>query len=98
VNVSSRASADPFPGFFVYAATKAALESLTRSAAKEGAEFGMRAFSVSPGAVETPMLRRLFTPEQLSPDVCLDPEQVAHVVSDCVLGRRDEDSGKVISL
>ena len=40
-----------------YAAAKAALESLTRSTAIEGAARGIRANAVLPGAVDTEMLR-----------------------------------------
>jgi NAD(P)-dependent dehydrogenase (short-subunit alcohol dehydrogenase family) len=39
-----------------YAAAKAALLSLTRSTAIEGAEKGIRANAVIPGAIDTPML------------------------------------------
>ncbi|MBT8484324.1 MAG: SDR family oxidoreductase, partial [Phycisphaerae bacterium] len=86
VNVSSLASVDPFPGFFVYAASKSAVESLTRSAVREGAEFGVRAFSVAFGAVETPMLRALFSPRELPASKTMTAAAAAHVVTDCVLG------------
>jgi len=36
VNVSTLGTTDPFPGFFAYAASKAALDSFTRSLAREG--------------------------------------------------------------
>jgi short-subunit dehydrogenase len=60
VNISSWAAMDPFPGFFVYGSTKAALNGVTRSCHADGADAGVRAFSVCPGAVETPMLRASF--------------------------------------
>lgn len=96
VNVSSIATVDPFPGFFVYAASKAALESLTRSAAGEGHAIGVRAFSVVPGAVETEMLRAAFSERDLPRDRTLDPIDVARVIRDCVTGGRDEESGGAI--
>ena len=98
VNVSTMGTADPFPGFFVYAAAKAALESLTRSTAKEGADFGVRAFAVAPGAVETDMLRASFSERQIPRDRALDPLDVAHVICDCVLGRREGEAGTTIYL
>jgi NAD(P)-dependent dehydrogenase (short-subunit alcohol dehydrogenase family) len=98
VNVSSMASVDPFPGFFAYAAAKSAVESLTRSAANEGREHGVRAFSVAPGAVETGTLRGLFSERDLPPARTLDPRDVAHVICDCVLGRRERDAGTTIHL
>ncbi|MCA9285252.1 MAG: SDR family oxidoreductase [Phycisphaerales bacterium] len=98
VNVSSMASIDPFPGFFVYAATKSALDSLTRSAAKEGAEFGIRAFSVNPGAVETPLLRTIVDESALPRSRTLAPADVAKVVVQCIEGARDAECGRVIAL
>jgi len=44
------------PGFGYYSASKAAVISLTRSAALESAEHGVRINSVSPGRVVTPMM------------------------------------------
>jgi NAD(P)-dependent dehydrogenase (short-subunit alcohol dehydrogenase family) len=96
VNVSSIASIDPFPGFFAYAGSKAAMNLLAASAAKEGGAIGVRAFAVAPGAVETPMLRAAFDEASLPRDQTLDPEAVARVIADCAAGRRDADSGRVI--
>lgn len=98
VNVSSLATSDPFPGFFVYGASKSALEGLTRSAANEGVDEGIRAFSVAPGAVETATLRGLFSEDDVPPDQTLPPADVAHVICDCILGRRDRDAGDRIEV
>ena len=49
LNVSSLAAVDPFPGFLAYGAAKAALESLTRSVRVEGADQGIRAFTLRCG-------------------------------------------------
>jgi NAD(P)-dependent dehydrogenase (short-subunit alcohol dehydrogenase family) len=56
VNVSSIHAIETTPLVSAYAAAKAALLSLTRSAALEGAAKGIRVNSVLPGAVDTPML------------------------------------------
>jgi NAD(P)-dependent dehydrogenase (short-subunit alcohol dehydrogenase family) len=96
VNISSMASLDPFPGFFAYAASKAALDSFTRSCHTEGARRGIRAFCINPGAVETPLLRSNF-PERVLPHAkTLSPEAVARVALDCIAGKRDADCGKPI--
>ena len=98
VNISSRATTDPFPGLWAYAAAKSALESLTRSIANEGRSHGIRAFAIAPGVVETPMLRSLWTEQEILTGQTLHPREVAEVVLDCVLGRRDEEVGRTIQM
>lgn len=96
VNVSSVASIDPFDGFFVYAASKAALDMLTLMAHRQGAAIGVRAFSVNPGAVETPMLRGAFDESAVPRSATLSPASVAAVVVGCILGRHDALAGRPI--
>lgn len=56
VFVSSLASYRSTPGNAIYAASKAAIESFTRSCAVECAERKIRSNSVHPGMVETPLV------------------------------------------
>lgn len=56
VNVSSIHAEETTPLVTAYAAAKAALLSLTRSAAIEGQDKGIRVNAVLPGAIDTPML------------------------------------------
>src|SRR5262249_5839529 len=56
VNVSSIHAVETTPLVSAYAAAKAALVSLTRSASLEGKSRGIRLNAVLPGAVDTPML------------------------------------------
>jgi NAD(P)-dependent dehydrogenase (short-subunit alcohol dehydrogenase family) len=56
VNISSIHAIETTPNVASYAASKAALVSLTRSAAIEGKPLGIRANAILPGAVDTPML------------------------------------------
>jgi NAD(P)-dependent dehydrogenase (short-subunit alcohol dehydrogenase family) len=58
VNVSSTFGHKGTPGASVYSASKHAVEGLTRCAALEAAEFGVRVNVVSPGPIETAMLTR----------------------------------------
>ncbi len=53
VNVSSIAAGRPAPGLGLYSATKAALDSLTRTMAVEWAGKGLRVNAVAPGHVAT---------------------------------------------
>jgi 3-oxoacyl-[acyl-carrier protein] reductase len=98
VNVSTMGTLDPFAGFFAYAASKAAVNSMARSCAKEGRGHGIYAFAVAPGAVETPMLRAIFSESVLPRARCLAPEDVARVIVECATGRRDGQSGETIVL
>jgi len=96
VAVSSYASADPFPGFLAYAGAKAAVNVMTRVLAQEGEAFGLRAYAVAPAAVETPMLRGLFSSEQVPENACLAPDDVAALIVRCITGDVDRPSGSTI--
>lgn len=62
VNVSSTLGRKGMANVAVYAASKYAVEGLTKSAALEVASAGVRVNSVAPGPIETPMLNR-FVPD-----------------------------------
>ncbi len=98
INVSSMATKDPLPGLFAYAAAKAAVNLMVRSVHNEGRAFGVRAFAVAPGAVETDMLRGILSKEQLPTERTLSPQAVARVIGACIAGERDADSGSVLYL
>ncbi|MFD2763116.1 SDR family NAD(P)-dependent oxidoreductase [Micromonospora eburnea] len=67
VNVTTSIGQRAWPGSAVYAAGKAALDSLTRSWAVELAPQGIRVVSVAPGAIDTPIGEHLGrSPEQLA--------------------------------
>jgi NAD(P)-dependent dehydrogenase (short-subunit alcohol dehydrogenase family) len=55
VNVTSAAARMALPNYAAYAATKAAVDSLTRSAAVALAPLGVRVNSISPGMMDTPL-------------------------------------------
>ncbi len=64
VNMSSIVGHRGFPGASIYVASKHAVEGLTKSAALEGVEFGIRVNSVAPGPIDTEMATRFTgTPE-----------------------------------
>ncbi|MET8907111.1 SDR family oxidoreductase [Micromonospora sp. NPDC004551] len=64
VNVTTTVGQRAWPGSSVYAAGKAALDSLTRSWAVELAPAGVRVVAVAPGAIDTPIGEH----QGLSPD------------------------------
>ena len=96
VNISSLSAVDPFVGFSTYGASKAWLDLLTHSLAQEGKNLNIRACSVRPGAVETPLLRGLFP--DFPADQCVSPQAVAEVVWGCVESPNDYPSGSAFPI
>ncbi|GAA2094072.1 SDR family oxidoreductase [Kitasatospora saccharophila] len=74
VNVSTSVGQRGWPGNSVYAASKAALDTLTRSWAVELAPHGVRVVAVAPGPIDTPIADHL-PPERLA---ALRAWQLAH--------------------
>ncbi|MCD9145021.1 SDR family NAD(P)-dependent oxidoreductase [Streptomyces albireticuli] len=67
VNVSTSVGQRAWPGSSLYAATKTALELLTRSWAVELAPRGIRVVAVAPGAIDTPIgAHQGLTPERMA--------------------------------
>ena len=64
INTSSIQALSPTPGLLFYAASKAAISSMTKSLAGLLAERGIRVNAVAPGPVWTPLI-----PSTLAPDV-----------------------------
>jgi NAD(P)-dependent dehydrogenase (short-subunit alcohol dehydrogenase family) len=62
VNIGSAAGHKAMPGGSHYGATKAAVESLTRSWAVELAPFGVRVNAIAPGPTDTPVFEKLGLP------------------------------------
>jgi NAD(P)-dependent dehydrogenase (short-subunit alcohol dehydrogenase family) len=85
VNVASVHAVQTEPMVAPYAAAKAALLSLTRSAALEGKPKGIRVNAVLPGAIDTPMLwdnpNVRAGIEQVDPKDVGRPEDVAAVIA-----------------
>ncbi|WP_313811005.1 SDR family oxidoreductase [Glutamicibacter sp.] len=68
INVSSTAGLEGYPGQHAYAASKWGLRGITKTAALELAQFGVRVNSLHPGAIATPLITafREVTEEDLS--------------------------------
>ena len=93
VNVASVHAVATSASIGPYAASKAALVSLTRTLAIELAGDGVRVNAVLPGAVDTPMLREGLGRQEGHVD-----EEMAHLASRTVMGRvgRPEEIAGVI--
>ena len=88
INISSVASLIGLPALSAYAASKGALDALTRALAVDYAKEGIRCNVVNPGLIDTPMAAPLMSnPDLLSPILSHyplrragKPEEVAHMV------------------
>lgn len=65
VNTSTNITKFGLPFTGAYTASKAAVTALTQVAAVENGKYGIRVNSVSPGAVITPMIDRIYNKEQI---------------------------------
>ncbi len=112
VNVSSGAAITVAPGWSVYAASKAGVDQLTRTAAIDLKDTAIRVYSLHPGLVDTQMQEtlRAATPDQLPPDrrqYFVDQKETGQVQSPEVPARTllwlcsrhcDLESGAVVNL
>jgi NAD(P)-dependent dehydrogenase (short-subunit alcohol dehydrogenase family) len=88
VNIASTAAFTPFSGLGAYSASKAAMLSITRSAALELAPAGIRVNAVCPGSIDTSMARTGDTPDAIAEWTarsaplrrCGRPEEIAAAV------------------
>jgi NAD(P)-dependent dehydrogenase (short-subunit alcohol dehydrogenase family) len=88
VNVSSAYGSVGAPGGSVYAASKHAVEGMTKSAALEVAETGVRVNVVAPGTTDTGMLTRFTSTDENKAALVstvpvkrlAKPEEIAHVI------------------
>lgn len=93
-NVSSMGAFDPFTGFNIYGAAKAAVNIFTKATADEGKRLNVNAYAIAPGAIETPMLRENFSEKAIPKEGTLDPMDVAAAIFNCLTGKTDMQSGE----
>jgi NAD(P)-dependent dehydrogenase (short-subunit alcohol dehydrogenase family) len=96
VNVSSDAAVEPYRQWGVYAASKAALEQLTRVWAVELADSGVRMFSVDPGEMNTRM--HADAVPDADPATLRDPSAVARALLHTIEDARVAPAGARIVL
>jgi NAD(P)-dependent dehydrogenase (short-subunit alcohol dehydrogenase family) len=75
-SLSGVAGTQKFPTMAAYVAAKSGLAGLTEALAVEGRPLGIRVNAISPGSVDTPMLRASGAPTEPA----LQPGQVASVI------------------
>lgn len=86
LNIASTAGITSRPGWVAYAASKAAVVSLSATLADELAGTGIKVYSISPGRTATE-LRRILAPDE-DPSKIMQPSAVADVIASLM---RDEE-------
>lgn len=103
VNVSSTAASLGMPGMAVYGATKAALESLTRTWAAEFADSNVRVNAVSPGPLRTSKVVAAMGPDMGGMGLTTalkrtsDPAEVAQVIAFLASDRASYMTGAIVA-
>ncbi|MET9717124.1 SDR family NAD(P)-dependent oxidoreductase [Streptomyces rochei] len=103
VNVSSTAAGLGMPGMAVYGATKAALESLTRTWAAEFAESNVRVNAVAPGPMRTSKVVAAMGPDLGGMGLTTalkrtsDPAEVAQVIAFLASDRASYMTGAIVA-
>jgi glucose 1-dehydrogenase len=89
INISSVHEELPFPNFTPYCMAKGGLKMMMRNLAIELAPFGITVNNVAPGAIETPINRRLLG----------DPKLLGRLLQNIPLGRigQPEDVARVVA-
>ncbi|EXU63453.1 short-chain dehydrogenase [Streptomyces sp. PRh5] len=104
VNVSSTAAGLGMPGMAVYGATKAALESLTRTWAAEFAESNVRVNAVAPGPMRTSKVVAAMGPDMGGMGLATalkrtsDPAEVARVIAFLAGDRASYMTGAIVAV
>lgn len=96
VNIASVQGIRPiYAGASIYAASKAAVVSLTRSAAHEYGQYGIRVIAVAPGPIDTPMLRKADPEGKIVAAVPLHRIGAAEDIANAVLWLASDAAGYV---
>jgi NAD(P)-dependent dehydrogenase (short-subunit alcohol dehydrogenase family) len=106
INLSSTMGSRGAAGASIYVASKHAVEGLTKSAALEGASFGVRVNAVAPGPVDTELLNRFAGSADrkaaMAQGVPLKrlgtPEEIAQVILFVASSRAEFLTGEIIHL
>jgi NAD(P)-dependent dehydrogenase (short-subunit alcohol dehydrogenase family) len=106
VNISSTMGSRGAPNASLYTASKHAVEGLTKSAALEGAVFGVRVNAVAPGPVETAMLdrftgnadRKAATVAGIPLKRAGRPEEIADAILFAASGKASFITGQIINV
>lgn len=87
INISSAGGAKPVPNLAIYGMTKAAVNSLTWTAAAEFGSMGIRVNAIAPGWIETPAMDVLFRDEAGNIDPNRRDAMHAQMMASSPLGR-----------
>lgn len=106
INIASRAGVRGDTGeYAAYAASKAGMIAFTKSIARSLGEFGITAYSIAPGFVETDMAREsieVYGADYLTKDLALDsiapPEQIAEIVLLLASGKLTHATGQTFHI
>ncbi|OPJ65056.1 SDR family oxidoreductase [Clostridium oryzae] len=96
LNIASTAGSSARPGWLAYAASKAAVISISKTLSAELQEYGIKVYCISPGRCATE-LRKILAPDE-DPTTIMQPEDVAVVVRNLLSDMGDCLDGQDITI
>lgn len=104
INISSVVGVNGNPGQIIYSATKGAVNSLTKSAAKELAQFNIRVNAIAPGMTNTKMIKNTSPEflakrlERISLGRIAEPSDIANAVLFLASDKSEYITGQIIGV
>lgn len=96
INLASVSILGPLPTLGAYCISKCGMAGLTLAIQAEAGDSGIIALAIAPGAVDTAMLQKVISKEDIPGGAMVPMEQVTGLILECINGEHDDHAGGVL--